>query len=165
MLFVGAVLPDAECVRNVICNAAGNKFQKSFVAAVRDAMQTDIDIISYEPARLFRHGPKVVYRAMERELKTDCAPNTRDFSIAVPNRSADGLDVFMIALARTQPRRQRGHSVQRVHPHAPRRSPRAQICVRPRGLVADLPHGLYAFKGVVGLLQRRMKIQTGSIRR
>ena len=73
ILFVGSVLPDAECLQNVICNAAGNKFQKRFITALSQATKNDIEIVSYEPARMVPAGSQVIFRRKRRRLEDGSA--------------------------------------------------------------------------------------------
>ena len=171
ILFVGSVLSDAECLSNVICNAAGNKFQKKFAAALGKATGRMVDLLAYEPARMFPKGKKIVYRATQRDVGDGLTAAYFGFLNLPLVKQWTQMVTLFVSLVRWHLRHRSGKRIVIVFnvfaPHAMALLLARAVCGgRTIALVADLPHGLYSFAGTWGLVEKLdFEIQLRSMKR
>ena len=169
--FVGSLIPEGDCPSNPACNMAGNKFQKNFVNAVGGAAGREVDVITYVPAIMFPRGRDIWYGRRTLVIETGQRARTLPFvNLPLLKQLTQALSIFFMLAVWHRRHRRESRTVIVYNVFTPHAQPvllaRALFGGRAIALVADLPHGLYEFRGFWGMLQRLdMKGQTASIAR
>lgn len=170
--FVGSPVCDAFCEQSPACSVAGNKFQKRLIEAIEAAAGQPLKVVSFVPASMFPRGRQLWYGANTHRLDGNGFETTFVSFVNAPvvKQVSQAWGIFR-EVAGWLWRKRHARRVVIVYnvfsPHSlPVLAATRLFGGKAVALIADLPHDVYGFRGVKGVLERAdFVVQTRSIAR
>lgn len=157
--FVGAVVPEREAAPEKACSVAGNRFQLSLLARLREVSGISVALTSYRPAVMFPKSKLIIQLPNKRYKLGIYEQSQVSFvNVLILKQVTMALSIFLELLVWGYSRRKHRRVMLAYNVFSPIAIPTLLAAWMTGStsvaLIADTPHDQYAYKGFKGLLER-----------